>query len=462
MKKWFVSYYIMLLLFLLFFVFNIINIKNRIALSLLWITGVFIFIHVWMGINKQIEEYKKILSLKYFILIMIILSLLNSYISYIEDNVSIFINPESIFIILAFILLFIFYAKYKHFLLYIKAFKFYKIKNIFRAYKYLKKLEDNMDDNFYFKLLIGEICVNLKYNLEGLEHLKKALKLIESFVSEDELNFYYARVYKGMGLGFLNGENWHDALKYYLKGLEYIDKCQYEVSSLSYSIYKNIGLIYYHLQEYHKSRNYYNKALEIDASDILLKFFLAYTQFKLEDYIEAEKNYLYLLDRNFPGDKLVVCYKLIKIYTKMNKDDEAFTYLKKATEIELEFYRLYSWSDEDDLINTKVKYDYLDYMQEKLSENKNKLELIGVIIYTLFKLNKDRETNKYIDLLTDIYENHEDTYYWRIILALRKENNANARELYKEIKRIYPDFFYNYNWAEVSKNKDSVKEILCS
>ncbi|HPW99077.1 MAG TPA: histidine kinase dimerization/phosphoacceptor domain -containing protein [Flavobacterium sp.] len=208
---------------------------------------------------------------------------------------------------------------------------------------------------------------------------KTTLKWLEEFAKEKNKPKFYSKYFNAKATLFFANSNYTDAVTNYLKAYDYAkkskDKWQQGI------VLNNLGGCLYQSQEYKKAKEYFDIAyqlfVEIDDKDwqTNVLYNLAIINFDLENYTEAEKQFL-LLEKTYLQDNnpsyAGYCNRVIgTIYIYTNRLDEAIKQLelslkRSIPEDDLDSYSLSLQKMGHALLETGKNQEALSYLHKSL------------------------------------------------------------------------------------------------
>lgn len=173
-------------------------------------------------------------------------------------------------------------------------------------------------------LLISTVAKSINYsNNDSIENFikeykyEKALILIDNLIRENkpskDLYFLKGNVLKGLF-------HFNKAIDSYLEALS--------LDSLNNQILVELATAYRQLPDYNNSLKYFQLALKNDSNNIMLQIECANCKYYLDSFVPAiiDFNKIYLNDTT----NYFVIKRLALSYTRINQNDSAITYYKKA------------------------------------------------------------------------------------------------------------------------------------
>ena len=231
---------------------------------------------------------------------------------------------------------------------------FYKADKIYRSFD---KNNSHKPIEYYYdhgKVLI-DLGKLLRIKKDYVESEKFIIKALEKF-KFIENNVYIPKCYSNLGIISKNTERYEDAIKYFLKSLEFSEKTEKNETYIV-STYNNIGTVYKSMKQYEKAIKNYENGLkhkeylsEKPATKARLIDNLAYSKFLFGDNDSLPDLFYQSLQlrekiKNFPGIATNSIH-LAEFYRSKNNDSLALVFAKKAEEA------AYKGKDNDDILES--------------------------------------------------------------------------------------------------------------
>ncbi len=468
-KKWLLYYWSMFILIIsyqiVYMIYPIVAFSN--SLWILYIIfsfnilGWYIFMKLWDISSKYYYIF--------FILLFILISI-NVYLNY-NGHLSKFkVQPRYHYLPLLFFSYF-FYKDKRINYLYGKVKKYQNESKVDKAISYLNKLYKIYPDDLYYFSYLGylysvkedynNILINFAYVIKSFSNINLNDSDQDNVENISYIYYYYAEAY------FNSDRNYIESLKYYTEAYNLLIKLEKKddfSKNVYFKILFNIAICHSHIGNHTNSLNFYNKYLEeskqsnyyIDKNHF--NYCYAFELYKNKDYKRAEIHFLKLIEEGYPEDKLWNYKYLIEVYNQIDKQEKKWKYLIEATNKKYNFIDYYDI--DPNILNQEEKEKLYNHILKTVKGLDYTIHTYTTLVYLLFLNDRDREAKSLIEKMAIKFADNKYTFYWQIVYCLRNNLYEKAHELYKRILLREPKFIDEYNWIEVKKSIQDIRNIL--
>ena len=218
----------------------------------------------------------------------------------------------------------------------------------------------------------------------------QAIVLAKNFRDKTQI----AEIYNAMGALYLENQDFHNALEYFYKGLEY------DIVSINARIYNNIGQVFKEKKHLEQALYYFNKSAklkeELNQKDGVPFYLTSVGDIYREQgkHEEALGKYFECLDLcekdNYVTLKHAVQGNIGDVYSQMGNNDEALVYYQKSLEGSKKIkdsylisynalaISIYHQAKQDYLTSNKFATEALDANQS-INSPDSKMEALGIL-----------------------------------------------------------------------------------
>ncbi|HZX11537.1 MAG TPA: tetratricopeptide repeat protein [Acidobacteriota bacterium] len=318
------------------------------------------------------------------------------------------------------------------------------------TYQDITQLNPESDEAY---LKMGTVYIEMRKWKEAIPPLEKAIEL-----NPDNTSAYY-----NIGRAYEELKDYEKAIENYKK---YIESEPQDLKDT----YLRLGIAQLEIEDFQGAADSLQKAIKNNPDNDNLKYRLAETYQKIEQYEDAAKIYTTLAEDN-PDDAKVYFNMMVKMYDEANMPDKAIESAKKLIELQPKsadaYYNVgYMYVKQEQYqeaipifkkaieLNPDLEYAYqnLAVCYSKINQYSNSIQILNQLVdrypnnadaWLSIAVNylKMKQWRSAIDPLRKTIElepNNAQAYYNLGIAYLNLRDNASAREVYLQLKKIDP------------------------